>query len=485
VSVPVPLFICVCLFLFVGVDYVLPNDLSTRIAPLNTHTTNWRADLYEGCLLEVKCNEDLINQKWMWGRVLTLHVPTNTRTHTATRRNDGEDGDDDGADEDDGAWLEVAYQFANEPTIIKRVDLYGETICPLGMHTKDRSRLNANNIIPDLQHTHNNNNNHRRQPPHLQSIANTHPRRVHDMESEQLIEQAKRNMVMSARTQDGNYEEDEGHMVGTGEDGCDGVFVDIEDAFDEEMLPNGDADESDDVEDDYSEDEEGEDAIAAAGGNDEGSGVGLMRAGKKVHSMSAHTTNTPPQGLLSLSSARSSAGRQAAPTHTNTLGTPPSALRTLIATTPNSTNLSTPTRPPAVGRAHTQQQLLGSGLGLGPGLGSNGRTRANTPVVFIEDTHTPTPAHTNTPSSSHVLLALPTPRTPSMMSVRSTSAATNTHTPRTNTANTSRTTTPNTLTNLSSSPARSSPARGTANVCAPDCLDDIAEFVFTRLVNII
>jgi hypothetical protein len=469
----------VCLFLFVGVDYVLPSDLSTRIAPLNTHTTNWRADLYEGCLLEVKCNEDLINQKWMWGRVLTLHVPTNTRTHTATRRNDGEYGDDDGdEDEDDGAWLEVAYQFANEPTIIKRVDLYGETICPLGMHTKDRSRLNANNIIPDLQHTHNNNNHNsnsvnRRQPPYLQSIANTHPRRVHDMESEQLIEQAKRNTVISARTRDGNHDEDEGHVVG-GDDGCEGVFVDIEDAFDEEMLPNGDADESDDVDDDYSEDEEGEDG---AGGNDEGAGVGLMRAGKNVHTMSAHTTNTPRQGLLSLSSARSSAGRQA-PAHTNTLGTPPPAIRTHISTTPTATNLSTPTRPPAVGRAHTQQ-LPGSGLG------SNGRTRANTPVVFIEDTHTPTPAHTNTPSSSHVLLALPTPRTPSMMSVRSTSAATNTHTPRSNTANTSRTTTPNTLTNLSSSPARSSPARGTVNVCAPDCLDDIAEFVFTRLVNII
>jgi DNA-binding beta-propeller fold protein YncE len=95
-------------------DYIYPQDISARIARLNTHTADWRRDLYEGCLLEIKCNEDTVNQKWMWGRVLSLSV--------------------------EGAWLEVAYQFSQEPTIIKKVELYSECICPLGMHTKDRAK---------------------------------------------------------------------------------------------------------------------------------------------------------------------------------------------------------------------------------------------------------------------------------------------------------------------------------------------------------
>ena len=49
-------------------------DFSSRLAPLNSHSKNWRADLFEGGLIEIKCNEDLVNQKWMWGKVSILHV---------------------------------------------------------------------------------------------------------------------------------------------------------------------------------------------------------------------------------------------------------------------------------------------------------------------------------------------------------------------------------------------------------------------------
>lgn len=55
-------------------DIIYPNEISNRVAPLNTKTKNWRAELYEGGLIEIKCNDDLVNQKWMWGKVTTLNL---------------------------------------------------------------------------------------------------------------------------------------------------------------------------------------------------------------------------------------------------------------------------------------------------------------------------------------------------------------------------------------------------------------------------
>jgi hypothetical protein len=55
-------------------DIILASDLLTRISPLNSKTKNWRSELYEGCLIEIKCNDDLVNQKWMWGKVTTLNI---------------------------------------------------------------------------------------------------------------------------------------------------------------------------------------------------------------------------------------------------------------------------------------------------------------------------------------------------------------------------------------------------------------------------
>lgn len=99
-------------------DDIIPlSELPQRISPLNSRTVNWRKDVYEGGLIEIKCNDDLVNQKWMWGKVTSLNV--------------------------DDSWVEVSYSFANEPAVIKRAWLFGETICPIGMHTKDKSRAAA------------------------------------------------------------------------------------------------------------------------------------------------------------------------------------------------------------------------------------------------------------------------------------------------------------------------------------------------------
>jgi hypothetical protein len=54
-------------------DWISEKDIGTRIAPLNLKTKNWRADLFEGGLIEIKCNDDVVNQKWMWGRIMTLN----------------------------------------------------------------------------------------------------------------------------------------------------------------------------------------------------------------------------------------------------------------------------------------------------------------------------------------------------------------------------------------------------------------------------
>ena len=102
-------------------DWVSDWDLESRIAPLNSKSKNWRADLFEGGLIEIKCNEDLVNQKWMWGKIIAL---------------DYEEG-----------WVDVSYTFTNEPTVIRRANLYGETLCMVGMHTKDKSKLAAASII--------------------------------------------------------------------------------------------------------------------------------------------------------------------------------------------------------------------------------------------------------------------------------------------------------------------------------------------------
>eukprot|EP01038_Epipyxis_sp_PR26KG_P004848 gene4848-6795_t len=106
-------------------DIITAAEISTRLAPLNTKTKNWRADLFEGGLIEIKCNDDLINQKWMWGKIVTLNTAE--------------------------AWVEVSYSFSNEPTVIKRAWLFGETICPVGMHTKDKSKAAAALLVKPLK----------------------------------------------------------------------------------------------------------------------------------------------------------------------------------------------------------------------------------------------------------------------------------------------------------------------------------------------
>ena len=102
-------------------DVVTKSQISTRISPLNSKSKNWRAELFNGGLIEIKCNEDVINQKWMWGRIVALDEVCEC--------------------------VDVSYSFENENPIIKRADLYGETICPIGMHTKDRSKAQAALII--------------------------------------------------------------------------------------------------------------------------------------------------------------------------------------------------------------------------------------------------------------------------------------------------------------------------------------------------
>lgn len=102
-------------------DNVLPTEIPTRIGPLNSHTKNWRSDLHEGGLIEIKCNDDIVNQKWMWGRISKLNIEEN--------------------------WVEVAYSFSNEPIVVKKAWLFGETICPVGMHTKDKSKAAAAMIV--------------------------------------------------------------------------------------------------------------------------------------------------------------------------------------------------------------------------------------------------------------------------------------------------------------------------------------------------
>jgi sugar lactone lactonase YvrE len=96
-------------------DDIIPiEELDTRCATLNSQTKDWRSDLFEGGLIEIKCNEDTVHQKWMWGKIIALNIQEE--------------------------WVDVSYNFSNEPVILKRAKLFGENICPVGMHTKDRSK---------------------------------------------------------------------------------------------------------------------------------------------------------------------------------------------------------------------------------------------------------------------------------------------------------------------------------------------------------
>lgn len=106
-------------------DTITGAELTERLAPLNTKTKNWRADLFQGGLIEIKCNDDPVNQKWMWGRITALNV--------------------------EEAWVEVSYLFSNEPTVVKRAWLFGETICPVGMHTKEKSKAAAALLVKPLK----------------------------------------------------------------------------------------------------------------------------------------------------------------------------------------------------------------------------------------------------------------------------------------------------------------------------------------------
>lgn len=102
-------------------DMISVPEIPIRVAILNSKTVNWRSELFEGGLIEIKCNDDMVNQKWMWGRIMKLNL------------------DDD--------WVEIAYSFSTEPLVVKKAWLYGETICPVGMHTKDKSKNAASSII--------------------------------------------------------------------------------------------------------------------------------------------------------------------------------------------------------------------------------------------------------------------------------------------------------------------------------------------------
>ena len=106
-------------------DIITPAELTARLAPLNTKTKNWRADLFSGGLIEIKCNDDPVNQKWMWGKITALNT--------------------------EEAWVEVSYLFSNEPSVVKRAWLFGETICPVGMHTKDKSKAAAALLVKPLK----------------------------------------------------------------------------------------------------------------------------------------------------------------------------------------------------------------------------------------------------------------------------------------------------------------------------------------------
>ena len=88
-------------------DWVPEKDVGTRISPLNTRSKNWRADLFEGGLIEIKCNEDMVNQKWMWGKIIALNY--------------------------DEGWVDVSYTFTNEPT--------GEWIVTMPPHRLYLSRI--------------------------------------------------------------------------------------------------------------------------------------------------------------------------------------------------------------------------------------------------------------------------------------------------------------------------------------------------------
>lgn len=37
---------------------VIGADVATSVSTLYTHTINWRTNLYEGCLIEIKCKDD-------------------------------------------------------------------------------------------------------------------------------------------------------------------------------------------------------------------------------------------------------------------------------------------------------------------------------------------------------------------------------------------------------------------------------------------
>jgi DNA-binding beta-propeller fold protein YncE len=106
-------------------DTLTRAEVATRLAPLNSKTKNWRADLFTGGLIEIKCNDDPVNQKWMWGKITALNV--------------------------EEAWVEVSYLFSNEPSVVKRAWLWGETICPVGMHTKDKSKAAAATLVKPLK----------------------------------------------------------------------------------------------------------------------------------------------------------------------------------------------------------------------------------------------------------------------------------------------------------------------------------------------
>ena len=63
-----------------------------------------------GGLIEIKCNEDTVYQKWMWGRIIAMNQ-----------------------------WVDVSYSFSHEPPVLK------ERLCTARLSarlacTKDRSK---------------------------------------------------------------------------------------------------------------------------------------------------------------------------------------------------------------------------------------------------------------------------------------------------------------------------------------------------------
>lgn len=94
-------------------DIIPPHSFSRYISTLNSQTICWREDLFPGSLVEIKCSDDSINQKWMWGKIVDLNH--------------------------EERWVDVSFGSPLQVPIIRRVGMFSEDICPIGVHTNNKS----------------------------------------------------------------------------------------------------------------------------------------------------------------------------------------------------------------------------------------------------------------------------------------------------------------------------------------------------------